>query len=105
METVPLASLTTSNYQPCSDDFWVLERVWGKPTCQGSSALAGSPFLWALLLIILIIILLCPLAYLGQFGKQWFILYVLVVFIVVFAIIAWAGSALLRRWKQPQCQL
>lgn len=105
METVPLATLNTNTYQPSIDDLWLMETVFGVPTCTPISTWASSPALWAIALVIIFIVLVIPLVVIGSmYGRRWGLLYVIFILILLFSLIWWFGGAVVNQWRQPHCQ-
>ncbi len=105
METVPLATLTTNTYQPSLDQVWLLETVFGQPTCRPTPSWAAAPGWWAGGLILFLIIIFIILALVSNcYGSHYGLIGAFIVLILLFFLFWIAGAALVNQWRQPRCQ-
>ncbi len=105
MQTVPLSSLTTNNYQPTSQTLWLMENIFGSPACNMPSVWAHNSFLWAFVFIIILIILLVPLYWIMDINPMYMWVYIIFIIIILFLLIAVAGNGLINNWKSPRCEI
>jgi hypothetical protein len=104
MEAVPLATLNTDSCGLSPDERWILERVFGPPTCSQVAQWAASPALWAIAVIFLLLVLFVPLFFLG-FNREGMVLYIVVVLILFFLLMWWFGNSVVNQWQRPHCQV